>query len=87
MGSFMAYISRNVSTARRVCAKAHHPPTPVVVQIHQCASIFHHHFSSIYEGLCKFYAVVDVVAASTPVKIASVVEILPLLMVVAVADL
>lgn len=72
-------------TARLVCA--HHAPTSVVVQIHQCTSIFHHHFSSVYEGLCKFYAIVDVVAASAPVKIASVVERLPLLVAVAVAAL
>lgn len=68
-------------------ANAHHPPTSVVMQIHECTSIFHRSFSCIYKGLSKFYPVVDIVAASTPIKSPSVVTGLPSLLAVAVAGL
>lgn len=64
-----------------------HTTAPVVVKVHQCTSIFHHPLSSIYEGLGKFYAVVDVVATSAPVEIASVIAGSPSFMAVTVADL
>lgn len=68
-------------------ALAHHPPTAVVVKIHQGTGVFHHPLLGIYKGLCEFNAEVDVVAASAPVEGASVVARLPSLVAVTVADL
>lgn len=68
-------------------ALAHHSTTSVVVQVHQCTSIFHHLLSSIYEGLGKLNAVVNIVAASTPVESAPDVSVSSTLLVVTVADL
>lgn len=64
---------------------AHHPTTPVIVQIHLCTSIFPHLLPSIYEGLSKLYAIVDIVAASTPVETAIFVTVLPTLVAVTIA--
>lgn len=66
---------------------AHHPTTSVVVEVHQCAGIFHHTLPGIDEGFGKFYSIVDVVTASAPVVGASVVTVLPTLVIVASANL
>lgn len=57
------------------------------MQVHHRTSVLPHPFSSVHEGLCKFDAVVDIIAAATPVEVAPVVTGSPSLMAVAVADL
>lgn len=69
---------------------AHHPTTPVIVQIYQCPSIFHHVLRSIYEGLSKLHAIVDIVAASAPLKLRPPLDfilLLPTLVAVTAAHL
>lgn len=66
---------------------AHHPPTAVVMKIHQSTGVFHHPLLGINKGPCEFNAEVDVVAAPAPVEGASVVARLPSLITVTVADL
>ena len=57
------------------------------MQVHQCAGVFHHPLSGVYERFGKLYAVVDVVAAPPPVKTPPVVARPSTLVAVAVADL
>lgn len=48
----------------------HLPSSSVVVKVHQRSCIFSFPFFGIHEGSGKFNAVVDVIAAATPVKMA-----------------
>lgn len=57
------------------------------MQVHQGSSIFHHPLTGVDESFGKFYAIVDVVAASAPVKIAFVVTVSPSFLTVTGADL
>lgn len=69
------------------CADTHHPTTAVVVQVHQRTGIFAHPLPGIHKGLGKLDAVIDVVAASTPVETSLVVTGLAALVAVTAADL
>ena len=52
---------------------AHHPPAAVIVQVHQRPRVFDLLLLGVHEGLGELDAVVDVVAAAAPVKVAPVV--------------
>lgn len=51
----------------------HHPPTAVVVQVHQCPGILHLFLLGIHEGFGEADPVVDVVAAAAPVELPALV--------------
>lgn len=65
----------------------HHPSTPVVVQVHHRTGVFHIPIPSVHKVFGELYAVVDVVAASAPVKVTPFVAGSPALVAVAAADL
>lgn len=48
----------------------HLPSSSVVVKVHQCPGIFSLPFFGIHKGSGKFNAIVNVVTAATPVKMA-----------------
>lgn len=51
----------------------HHPPAAVVMQVHQCPGVLHFLLLGIHKGFGKPDAIVDVVAAATPVELPALV--------------
>lgn len=48
--------------------------TSIIVEVHECPCISDSPFFGIYEGFGKLSPIVDIVTASTPVKLSSLVS-------------